>query len=113
DLVVDHEEGVGGAHLLHVLVIPGVQPQHFLAAGLQGLLGGPHAAGVVAAHLGKAGAAHGGADVLVLHVDVAAGEAAPVDVVVGAHGAEDDDEVVVLGGLHGEAHLVGDDVGAD
>ena len=113
DLIVDHEEGVGGANLLHVLVVPGIQPQHFLAAGLQGLLGGAHAAGVVAAHLGKAGAAHSGADVLILHIDVAAGEAAAVDVVVGTHGAENDDEVVVLSGLHGEAHLVGDDVGAD
>ncbi len=94
-------------------MLVGVQPQDLLAAVLQGLLGGPHAAGVVAAHLGEAGAAHGGADVLVLHIDVAAGQAAPVDVVVGPDGAEDDDKVVVLGGLHGEAHLIGDNVGPD
>ena len=44
---------------------------------------------------------------------VSAGETASVDVVVGAHGAEDDDKEAVLGRLHGETHLVGDHVGAD
>ena len=41
---------------------------------------------------------------------MAAGEAAPVDVVVGPNGAEDDDEVVVLGGTSNAFFMIGDEI---
>ena len=66
--------------------------------------------GVVAAGLGKADAAAHGAHVLVLDPDAHGGQAA---LVVGAGGAEDDDEQIGLGGGHAQELVGGDDEGAD
>lgn len=113
DLVGDAEEGIGGADFFHILVFRRVQPQHILAIVLHGVLGGPHGAAVVAAALGKAGAAPGSPDVFILDINPGGGQAAVVGGVVGAGGAEDNHKLIVLGGQHGEGDLVAEDEGPD
>ena len=71
---------------------------------------GDQGRGVVAAGLGKADAAAHGAHVLVLDPDAHGGQAA---LIVGAGGAEDDDEQVGLRGGHAQELVGGDDERAD
>ena len=71
---------------------------------------GLHGGGVVAAGLGKAGAAPDGADVLFLHVD---GHGLQAVGVVGAGGGEEHAVDVVVGLLDAQLGLVADDEGTD
>ena len=96
DLVADLEEGVRGADLLNILMLGGIQPQDIAAVGCGCLLGGLHAACVVAAELGKACAAVGRADIFVLDIDLRGAELAVCACIVGTGGAENDDEMIVL-----------------
>ena len=88
-----------------------VQPQHLAVTLGLGPVAGPQGGGVVAAGLGGAGAALDGADVLVLHIDLH--RVQPLGV-VGAHGADDDDVLAVVGAVHAQsgvqAHHKGTDV---
>src|SRR5699024_4888135 len=65
---------------------------------------------VVAAALGEAGQARGGADVFIFHVDAYRVQTLGV---VGAGGGADDGEAVVLGRVHAQAHIGGHTEGAD
>ena len=78
NLVCNAEESIGGADLFDILVLCGIQPQNVLAIVLHRIQRRAHRAAVVAAALGKAGAAAGCADVLILHVDPGRGQAAVI-----------------------------------
>ena len=110
DLAVDLEHDVHAAHFFDVLLLDAVQPQHLGVALLLSQLAGLDGSGVVAAALGKAGQAGGGADVVVLHVDADGVDALGV---VGAGGGADDAEDIFLGGVDAQAHVAGKDKGTD
>src|SRR5699024_3118365 len=110
DIAVDLEHDVHAAHFFDVLLFHAVQPQHLGIALLFGQLAGLDGSGVVAAALGEAGQAGGGADVVVFHVD--ADGVDPLGV-VGAGGGADDAENVFLGGVDAQAHVAGKGKGTD
>ena len=87
-----------------------VQPQHLAVALLLGPVAGPERRGVVAAGLGHAGAALDGADILVLHIDL--DRIQPLRI-VGAHGADDDDVLAVVGAVYAQGGVQADHKGTD
>src|SRR5699024_6444471 len=110
DLAVYLKHEVHAAHFFDVLLFHAVQPQHLGIALLLGQLAGLDGSGVVAAALGEAGQAGGGADVVVFHVD--ADGVDPLGV-VSAGGGADDAENVFLGGVDAQAHVAGKGKGTD
>jgi len=91
-------------------VLLGVEPEHLTVAFLLGLLTGQQARGIIAAGLGLAHAALDGPNVVVRHVQVHGAETL---FEIGAHGGQDDEEQVFLGGTHAQTHFRGDHGGAD
>ena len=87
-----------------------VQPQDLGVTLLLGAVARPQGGGVVAAGLGHAGAAPNGADVLVLDIDLGGGQSLGV---VGAHRADDDDILAVVGGVDAQGGVQTNDKGTD
>ena len=110
DFAVDLEHDVHAADFLDVLALLAVQPQNLAVAHGLGLLLADHGAGVVAAALGKAGAALDGADVLILDEDLHRVDALGV---VSAGGGADDAEEELPGVVQGELAFGGEHKGPD
>ena len=98
-VVLDAEE-VGGATLVHVFLLLGIQVELAGVALLMGQVVGEEAGGVVASHLILTRAKRSRA-VVVADDDIGVGGEASLE--IGSHGRDEDEEAVFLGGMH--AHL--------
>ena len=107
---IDLEEAVHGADFLDILVLNAVQPQGLLVAQLVCLHLRDQGSSVVAAALGKAGAARAGTGVLVLNEDLDRVDAGGV---VRTYRRTYDDELVGAGGADAEVRLGSDDERTD
>ncbi len=102
----EHEEDVHATHLFDIAAFHSVQPHHLVASVLGGFGLRQQRGGVVAAELGRTGAARTGPYILRRNPDADRGDAA-LEVRTGRRG---DQQVTVLGGRpHAQSRLGGED----